>query len=98
MYNGGKKKGVKNKPKIIWSRPRLLNLLASAKFSLFSTKGYEPNADDLKKWLNRYLKRETFKEYMKNGGKEKIREDTLLNLLNKNAISQIEFDKLTNKK
>jgi len=38
-----------------------LDMLSSAYFDLFSVKGYKPNPKDLKNWLIRYRRRETFK-------------------------------------
>ena len=39
-----------------------LNLITSAYFDLFSIKGWKPNAKELKQWLIRYRRRETFKQ------------------------------------
>jgi len=39
-----------------------LNLITSAYFDLFSIKGWKPNAKEIRKWLIRYRRRETFKQ------------------------------------
>ena len=44
-----------------WTKERLLNLIFNAHFDLFNDNLNRPKKYEIKKWLDDYLKRETFK-------------------------------------
>ncbi len=48
-----------------WSKLRLLNLISNAYFGLFSDPLNKPKPYKVKRWLNEYLKRETFRNNLK---------------------------------
>ena len=48
-----------------------LNLITSAYFDLFSVKNYKPTAKNLRQWLIRYRRRETFKQDLRRKDNEK---------------------------
>ena len=52
----------KNTDDRAWTRNRLKLLLANAYFGVFSEPNYKPTDKDIERWLNRYLRRETFKQ------------------------------------
>ena len=44
-----------------WTKARLLNLITNSHYDLFNDELNKPKPYHIKRWLNKYLKRETFR-------------------------------------
>lgn len=48
-----------------WNKERLLNLIINSHYGLFADPLNVPKGYKVRKWLNKYLKRETFRNKLK---------------------------------